>query len=545
MRRIFTLLIPLTAILFVQAESPKAQRFDGLGKHSRLVTKHSEAQTYFDQGLAFLFAFNHDEAIRSFEHAATLDPDCPMIYWGIAIANGSHINKPEQDISREKAAVVALEKARKLSRSASPADQALIAALAKRYSNPPPKEREKLNKAYSAAMKKAWEKFPGDADIGALYAESMMNLRPWDLWTQDGKPHPGTLTIVETLEAVLKANPNHPLGLHLYIHAVEASDNPARAAKPADRLRDLQPGLGHMVHMPAHIDLRLGQWQKAVIANEKAILADAAYRKKSPKQGFYHLYMAHNHHMLAFAAMMQGQSKKALRAVRDMVGGVPKEWVAVKENAAIADGFLAAPLEVMMRFGLWDDILKEPEFPEGFPIARAMRHHTRGVAHAAKGQTKLARQELAAFRVAVKQTPKDATFGNNNATDLFAVAEPMLEGEILASEGKLAEAIDTLKKAVQKEDALKYDEPPDWFVPVRHALGAFLLKTGKAREAEEVYRTDLKKWPNNGWSLRGLATSLQAQGKKDQAQEVQKRFALSWKHADMKINTSCLCVLDE
>jgi tetratricopeptide (TPR) repeat protein len=252
--------------------------------------------------------------------------------------------------------------------------------------------------------------------------------------------------------------------------------------------------------------------------------------------------MAHNHHMLAFAAMMQGQSKKALGAVRGMVAGVPKEWVAVKENAAIADGFLAAPLEVMIRFGMWDDILKEPEFPKGFPIARALRHHARGVAHAAKGQPKEARKELAAFRTAAKETPKEATFGNNKAADLYAVAGPMLDGEILGSEGKLKEAVEALKKAVKKEDALRYDEPPDWFVPVRHALGAFLLKDGQAKEAEEVYRADLKKWPNNGWSLRGLALALAAQGKKEEAEAVQKRFARVWKHADVKINTSCLCV---
>jgi tetratricopeptide (TPR) repeat protein len=542
--RTVILLAALAAALPARADAPKAQRFDGLGKHSRVVTRHAEAQAYFDQGLAFLYAFNHDEAIRSFEHAVALDPKCAMVHLGVALANGLHINKPKQDPAREKAALAALAEANKSLETASAPDRALIVALAERYADPPPKdkEREKLNKAYSAAMKKAWEKFPNDADIGALYAESMMNLRPWDLWTADGKPQPGTRTIVRTLDAVLKVNPNHPLALHLYVHALEASNEPERAAAPADRLRDLNPGLGHMVHMPSHIDLRLGQWQKAIVANEKAIKADAAYRKKSPKQGFYHLYMAHNHHMLAFAAMMRGQSKKALGAVRDMAAGVPKEWVAVKENAAIADGFLASPLEVMLRFGMWDDVLKEPEFPKIFPIARTLRHQARGMALAAKGRPKQAREELAAFREAAKATPQEAKFGNNNAADLYAVAEPMLEGEILAAEGKLKEAIESLKRAVAKEDALKYAEPPDWVIPVRHALGAFLLEADRAKEAEEVYRADLKKWPNNGWSLRGLATALVAQDKKNEALAARKRFARAWEDADVKISTSCLCL---
>jgi tetratricopeptide (TPR) repeat protein len=542
--RVATLLAALVAFL-PAAEPPKAPRFDGLGKHSRVVTKQAEAQTYFDQGLAFLYAFNHDEAIRSFAAASALDPDCAMAHWGVALANGSHINKPQQDGTREKAALAALERARKLAEPASAADRALIAALAQRYSDPPPKDREKLNRAYSAAMKKVWTEFPRDADVGALYAESLMNLRPWDLWTADGKPHPGTEELVRTLEAVLAVDPNHPLALHLYIHAVEASSDPGRAAEPADRLRDLQPGLGHLVHMPSHIDLRLGQWHKAVIANEKAIRADAAYRKKSPEQGFYHLYMAHNHHMLAFAAMMQGQSKKSLRAVRAMTAGVPREWVAVKENAAIADGFLAAPLEVMVRFGMWDDILKEPEFPEGFPIARTLRHHARGVAYAAKGRPKQAREELAAFRAAARRTPEEAHFGNNKAADLYAVAGPMLEGEILASEGKLKEAVGALRRAVKQEDALKYDEPPDWVIPVRHPLGALLLKADQAKEAEEVYRADLKKWPNNVWSLRGLAASLEAQGKEEAARAARQRFIEAGKHADVKIGSSCLCVPED
>jgi tetratricopeptide (TPR) repeat protein len=529
------------ALCFPPGDQPAVPQFQGLGSHSRPVSKIEVAQKLFDQGLAFLYAFNHDEAIRSFEAAARLDADCAMAYWGIAYANGLHINKMVVEPAREKAALAALAKADK-AQVASLADRALIAALAKRYADPAPADRAELNKAYSDAMQAAWKQYPNDADVGALFAESMMNLRPWDLWTNDGQPQPGTNTVTATLDAVLKLNPKHPLALHLSIHAWEASPTPDRAVAAADGLRELQPGLGHMVHMPSHIDVRTGQWAKAIVANEKAIAADAAYRAKSPKQEFYRLYMAHNYHMLAFAAMMKGESKRALDAVRTMLAGVPPEWVAVKENAAIADGFLAAPLEVMMRFGKWDDILKEPEPPELFPIARTLRHHARAVAYAAKGDVKAAREEQDKFREAAKRTPKEATFGNNVASDLYAVAEPMLEGEILTAEGKLTEAIASLRLAVTAEEKVRYSEPPDWIVPVRHPLGAVLLKNGNAPEAEAVYLEDLKKWPNNGWSLYGLSESLRRQGNATEAAAFRKKFEEVWKGADLKIGTSCLCI---
>ncbi len=516
-------------------------RFVGLGNHSRTVTTNPKAQVYFDQGLAFLYAFNHDEAIRSFEDVTTVEPECAMAHWGIAIASGGHINKPVVDAERMKRAHTAVTAAMAHRQSASAADQAMIEALAKRYADPLPEDLTVLDRDYSAAMKAAWQAHPTDADLGALYAESLMNLRPWDLWTHDGKPQPGTPEIVRTLEAVMALNANHPLALHLYIHALEASPEPGKADAAADRLRTLQPGLGHLVHMPSHIDVRRGRWQQAVEANERAIAADSEYRKQSAKQDFYRLYMAHNHHMLAFAAMQQGRSKTALDAVQTMLAGVPPEWVAVKENAAIADGFLAAPLEVMIRFGQWDAILAEKAPPEGFPIARGFWHHARGVAFAAKGQPAKARPELEALRAVAKSTPNEAHFGNNTAADLFAVADAMLEGEILASEGKLDESIRTLTAAVTKEDALRYDEPPDWVVPVRHALGAFLLKADRAAEAEAVYRADLTRWPENGWSLHGLSQSLSRQGRTAEAALMQKRFQEIWKHADISIDSSCLC----
>jgi tetratricopeptide (TPR) repeat protein len=520
----------------------KVTLYKGLGKHTRPVaTSNPEAQKFFDQGLNFMYAFNHDEAVRAFRRAAELDPDCAMAHWGISLSMGKNYNYPLFPPEKAKAAWKALESARAKAKAESEANRALVEALAARYADPLPKETRPLEEAYAKAMKAVWEKFPKDADIGALYAESLMNLRPWDLWTIDGKPQPETPEILKALQAVVELDPKHPLANHLYIHACEASPHPEKADAAADRLRDLQPALGHMVHMPSHIDIRRGRWQAAIEANDRAITADRNYAKTVPEQGFYRMYMAHNHHMLAFAAMMQGESKRALTAVRDMLADVPKDWVALPENAAIADGFVAAPLEVMKRFGQWDEILKEPAPPEIFPIARAMRHHIRAIAYAAKGETAKAREEQKAFREAAKKPAKDATFGNNKATDLFAVGDDMLEGEILVREGKMEAGIKALRAAVAKEDKLRYSEPPDWVVPVRHALGAFLLKDGQATEAEAVYREDLRRWPDNGWSLFGLAASLETQGKKAEAAAVRAKFDEIWKHADVKIPSSCLC----
>jgi tetratricopeptide (TPR) repeat protein len=516
--------------------------YNGLGKHARSVaTSNPEAQKFFDQGLNFMYAFNHDEAVRAFRRAAELDPDCAMAHWGISLSLGKNYNYPHFPPEKAKAAWMALESARAKSKAESEANRALVEALAARYADPLPTETRPLEEAYAKAMKAIWEKFPKDADIGALYAESLMNLRPWDLWTIDGKPQPETPEILKALQAAVEVDPKHPLANHLYIHACEASPHPEKADAAADRLRDLQPALGHMVHMPSHIDIRRGRWQAAIESNDRAITADRNYAKTVPEQGFYRMYMAHNHHMLAFAAMMQGESKRALTAVRDMLADVPHDWVALPENAAIADGYVAAPLEVMKRFGLWDEILKEPAPPEIFPIARAMRHHIRAIAYAAKGETAKAREEQQVFREAAKKPAKEATFGNNKAIDLFAVGDDMLEGEILVRERKMEEAIKALRAAVAKEDKLRYSEPPDWVVPVRHALGVFLLKNGQATEAEAVYREDLRRWPDNGWSLFGLAASLETQGKNADATAVRAKFDEIWKHADMKIPSSCLC----
>jgi tetratricopeptide (TPR) repeat protein len=521
----------------------KEPLYDGLGSYSRKVTTNSaEAQRYFDQGLGFLQGFNHRAAIRAFQQAAEIDPECAMAHWGAALACGPHINSmavppPAVDLAWKE-----LGLAQKNSGNASPVERALIGALAKRYANPQPEDRSGLDRAYADAMREVWKKYPKDPDVGALFAEAMMNLRPWDQWTPGGKPQPGTDEIIATLDAVLKLNPNHPLANHLYIHAVEASPNPEHAIAAADRLRNLQPGLAHNVHMPSHIDIRTGQWLKAVDTNAKAVEADQRYRKIfGPAKGFLNVYIAHNRHMLAYAAMMTGQRDLAMKHIRAMVAEMPSEFLT--ENALQAEGNVAMPLEVMVRFGLWDDILAEPErYTDKMWFTSALHHAARAMAYAAKGDTASARNAQSVFVERAKLVPKEDFVSNNSCEALLAVAIPMVEGEILISEGKIDRGIEQLRAAIQKEDSLKYDEPPGWLIPGRHSLGAVFMKQQHFAEAEQVYRDDLARLPENGWSLFGLAESLRKQKKNaDEIAQTQRKFEKVWAKADLTITTSCLC----
>jgi tetratricopeptide (TPR) repeat protein len=517
--------------------------FSGLGAYNRHVsTSNATAARYFNQGLAFLYAFNHDEAIRSFEAAAAADPQCAMAWWGVAMANGPHINNPVVDPAHAKAAWKALQKARESAERGTPVERALIAALAKRYADQEPqaKSRKALDEAYAAAMRDVYKAFPTDADVGALTAEALMDLRPWDQWTHEGKAEPGTDEVLKILDHVLAQSPKHPMALHLLIHAVEASSHPDRATAGADRLRNLEPGLGHLVHMPSHIDVRCGRWHEAEVANEKAIAADAAYRRIVPHQGFYQLYMAHNHHMLAYAAMMQGESRKASEAIEALLKGVPESDL--KKNAAMLDGFVALPYELHMRFGQWDAMLAEPKPPEFLPLTTAMWHYARGVSFAAKKDLAGAQTERHAFQDAAKAVPKAAEFGKNKAHDLLGIAEKMLDGELLYREGQTDRAIAALRESVRREDNLHYMEPPAWIQPVRHALGATLMDADRFAEAEAVYREDLARYPENGWSLYGLSRSLRRQGKTAEAAAVTARFERTWQHADVKLSSSCYCL---
>jgi tetratricopeptide (TPR) repeat protein len=541
----FFQILVCSAVVFAICDVLPAKEplYDGLGSYSRKITTDSpEAQRYFDQGLAFLHGFNHRAAIRAFQQAAELDPGCAMAHWGVALACGPHINSIAVPPPAAELAWKELGLAQKNAANASPVERALIDTLAKRYANPRPEDRSGLDRAYADAMREVWEKYPKDPDVGALFAEAMMNLRPWDQWTPDGKPQPGTDEIISTLDAVLTLNPNHPLANHLYIHAVEASPNPERAMAAADRLRNLQPGLAHNVHMPSHIDIRTGQWLKAVDTNAKAVEADKRYRKIfGPAKGFLNVYIAHNRHMLAYAAMMTGQRDLAMKHIRAMVVELPAEFL--KENALQAEGNVSMPLEVMVRFGLWDEILAEPEkYTDKMWFTRAFHHAARAIAYAAKGDAANAHKAQSVFLERAKLVPKEDFVSNNSCEALLAVAIPMVEGEILIAEGKIDRGIEQLRVAIQKEEALKYDEPPGWMIPVRHSLGAVLMKQQRFAEAEQVYRDDLARLPENGWSLLGLSESVRKQKKNaDEVAQTQAKFEKIWAKADLTINSSCLC----
>lgn len=545
LRRFFALVLAVATGAFTSAAersgSPEIPLLQGLGSHTRAVTtKSPQAQQYFDQGLNLVFGFAHGAAIRSFQEATRLDPECAMAHWGMALASGPHINFPMVPPPAAELAWQELQLAQTYAAKAKPVERALIAALAKRYAQPQPEDRSPLDRAYADAMRAVWKAHPGDADVGVLFAEAMMDLRPWDQWTPEGQAQPGTDEIIATLDAVIKLQPTHPFANHLYIHAVEASPRPERAIAAADRLRELQPGLPHNVHMPSHIDIRVGDWHKAVTANLKAVEADKRYRQVvGPPKDMIIVYAAHNSHMLAYAAMMTGQRELAMKHIRAMVAGLPEDFL--KEWAGMVEGFVGMPYEVMIRFGLWDEILAAPDHPDIMPMTRALRLAARGIAQSAKGNPKAAREEQAAYLEAIRKVPAESSMGNNPAQGILAVCTPMLEGEILVREGKVDAGVARLREAIQVEDALKYDEPPGWILPVRHALGATLIQAGRFGAAEEVYREDLKRLPENGWSLFGLAKSLKLQNKASEAAEFEDRFKKIWRSADLELTSSCLC----
>ncbi len=538
-------ILPLFLVLLAVAPPLRADTvplLEGLGSHSRPITTRSpEAQRYFDQGFNLLFGFNHGMAIRSFEEAARLDPTCAMAHWGIALACGPHINFPAVPPPRAAQAWRELELARQHAAGATPVERALIAALGARYANPQPEDRMPLDQAYADAMRRAWQAYPDDADIGALFAESLMDLRPWDQWTPEGTAQPGTDEVIAVLDAVLKLNERHPFANHLHIHAVEASPRPELAIDAADRLRTLQPGLAHNVHMPSHIDIRVGQWHKAIESNLDAIAADQRYRAVvGPPRDFLVVYAAHNRHMLAWAAMMTGQSELALREIRTMVEEIPPEIL--QEWAPMLEFLGAMPFEVLIRFGRWDDILAAPDrYPEHMPFTKAARHAARAIALSAKGDPAAARAAQKEFTAAILRIPEGTTVSNNTAGMVLAVMRPMVEGEILLREGELDAGFAALREAIEAEDKLRYDEPPGWILPVRHALGASLMAHGRHAEAAQVYRDDLARLPENGWSLFGLASALTQQGRHGEAANYFARFKKVWAKADVTISSSCFC----
>jgi tetratricopeptide (TPR) repeat protein len=512
-----------------------------LGSHHRPVsTQSAAAQQAFDQGLIWAFAFNHDEAQRAFHAALKHDPSLAIAWWGIALVNGPHINNPSVDEARAKRAWEALEQARALSSKANPIERELIDALGHRYAWPQPSDRAPLDAAYAEAMGKLAARYPDDADIATLHAEALMDTRPWDQWTRDGQPQPGTLDVLSALERAQKLAPEHPGASHLWVHAIEASPHPERARAAADRLRGLVPDASHLQHMPSHIDVRLGLWEQAAQSNLDAIAADDRYLAGKPELDFYAFYIAHNRHFLAYTATMQGNSKVAISRAREVVAGLPPERV--RTAAQFLDAFTVVELDALKRFGRWDEILDYPIPLSEFPVSTAFSHFTRSVAYAAKNELQQAKREQAQFEASLSKIPADYYWGNNVAASVLKVAQPYVAGEIAYRERRLDDAVRELEQAVRLEDELKYDEPPPWTTPTRHALGAVLLAAGRAAEAEAVYLADLARYPENGWSLTGLAQALAQQHKPEEAKIAAARAASAFAKADTPVESSCLCV---
>jgi tetratricopeptide (TPR) repeat protein len=443
------------------------------------------------------------------------------------------------DEAASKSAHDAVQHAVRLADGASAVNRELIRALAKRYVWPPPADRKALDVAYADAMRVVWKAHPNDPDVGALFAEATLDLRPWDQWTPDGKPQPGTEEIIATLEAVLARSPNHVGANHYYVHTMEASPHPERALTVADRLGSLVPGAGHLVHMPAHIYIRTGRYDQAIQANQRAIQVDLKYVQRAGRGGFYTIYRAHNYHFLAYAAMFDGQRRVALQAARDMIGEVPLEFV--RQMPDFSDAFLALPVHVMVRFGLWDDILKEPEPPKDLFATTAFWRYGRTVALSALGRVDEAGKEFDAFKAAEKAVPETRLNGNNPVSVVLEVARYMAEGELEYRRGHVDRAFDLLREAVRRDDALRYDEPWGWLQPVRHSLGALLLEQGQVTEAEAVYREDLRLHPGNGWSLRGLAECLHRSGRHQEAAATDLLFQKAWARSDIPLRVSCFC----
>jgi tetratricopeptide (TPR) repeat protein len=518
-----------------QTAEPTAPLFDNLGDHHHPISTDSTlAQRYFDQGLALTYAFNHAEAVRSFRQAADLDPKCAMCYWGVALALGPNINAPMTDQAVPEA-YEAVQKAQDL--ASSEREQAYIQALAKRYSPEPVEDRANLDAAYAQAMREVAHRYPEDLDAATLYAEAVMDTQPWNYWTEDGQPRPGTAEVLGMLEYVLAHDPDHPGANHYYIHVVEASPHPERGLPSAYRLKDLVPGAGHLVHMPAHIYLRLGQYHEASLANQRAIEADQTYLAKTGAQGLYAvMYYPHNFHFLSYTTSLEGRSADTIAAAAQVAANVPRDLV---RKVHMLEVFLPARLFALARFGKWDEILNEPQPSAEFPYERAVWHYVRGLAfarkrHAAEAIAEAEDLESIAGSEALRALEMPAFY----AASQMDIAQKILAAEIAGLQGKHDKMIRQFEAAVQAQDKLPYMEPPYWYYPVRQSLGAALMAIGRPMEAEAVYRRDLEKNPDNGWSLFGLLQSLRVQGKGEQAQEVQDRFARAWVHADVTLTAS-------
>jgi len=513
-----------------------AQLFDGLGTfHRKITTRSPLAQKYFDQGMRLLWAFNHDEATRSFAKAAKIDPSCASCYWGVALTLGPNYNMPMMSSARGRVGWEALRKARSNARRATPVERALIAAVAKRYrgmEEVDPSNSKPLLGAYVEAMRAVAAKYSNDLDVQTMYAEGLMNTNPWKLWNEDGTANPGTDQIVSTLRSVLEKDPNHPGANHYYIHAVEASQHPDLAIRSAEVLNGMMPSAGHLEHMPAHILQRVGRYEEAAEANRKGAAADLAYIKATAPPDYYPMYLIHNFQFLGSAAGMEGRRAEAITALKkarahipdDLLFGMPGlDWSA----SFVYDGYV--------KFGMWDEMLAEPAPSPRLPGATISYLQSRASALAAKGRVDEAKAELAKSAQAISAVPEEATQGNNQAKPLYDVGQLKAEARIAGAEQRRDEAVRLLAEAVSLEDKLAYNEPSDMIFPTRHLLGAGLLAAGRPGEAEAVYREDLRRNPKNGWAYFGLSQALAAQKRDAEAAAARGQFEQAWQRADIQL----------
>ena len=517
----------------------------GLGDFNHPVsTDDPWAQRYFNQGFIMASGFNHAEAVRAFKAAQRLDPDCGMCFWGEALATGPNINvtskgKAIMTPQARIAAYAAIQKAQSLAAGLSEREQDLVAAQAARYNGDPATAREPLDLAYAEAMRELAARYPDDDDIQAMFAEAMMNTMPWDYWLDAQNPKPGTAEVISALETVMARNPDHPLALHLYIHAVEASSNPGRAEEAADRLATLVPGSGHLVHMPSHIYWRIGRYYDASEANVRAAQVDEDYIAQCKAQGLYPaLYYPHNIHFLWSSASMEGRSEVAIEAGRKVAANVRLEQI---REFPVIEFFQTVPLLSLVRFAQWHDILKQPQPPQELPYSNAIWHYARAVAFARTGELAAAQTEIDAMQPLMDNESIWFLDGNDYpASQILAIADFLAKGELALAEDDYPAAIAAYTAAVETQDTLPYTEPPFWYYPTRQTLGHALLLAGDNAEAEAVFRADLAQYPRNGWSLFGLSRSLEAQGKESEAAAARQRFENIWARADVSLQSSVL-----
>lgn len=538
---LFTCISVIEDPVLPEVPAPPPMILDRLGEHRRpVVTDSEEARQWFDQGLALMYGFNFDGAIASFLQATKIDPGFAMAWWGIGYSSGPNQNNPKILPPKDQWSYAAARRAFELKDRESGANRALIEALIHRYQFPAPEDLTELNQAYMDAMVEVRDQFPLDPDVAVWAAEAMMVTQPWEYWSLEGEPLKLTPQFRSILEGVMRRHPDHPAANHLYIHVMEASPWPEIAEPAADRLINLIPGAGHLVHMPSHIWMQTGRYDDAANCNRRAAALDDAWFEGDPYAAEYRFYMAHNRHFLAFAATMQGRRREAITAARAITEEVPA--MVLEMLGFISDGVVACKWHVLVRFGMWESILSEEIPPEWAVVGRSLRHYARGIAYANTGRIEEARAELAAFDEAVKAIPaEDWSLGNQPAVEVMPLARLVFSGEVEFKAGNQEQGLDLLAQAIELEERLDYAEPSTWMMPARHAYGALLIVAGRYKEAEKVYLRDLDIFPANGWALLGLRDSLRGQERFEEAARVDQAFRKAWRSADVMPPASCYC----